>query len=990
MERDRRSIPQAWPKLLARLVLLLFLGLGAWRPNRCLGQQISYEGQAVAYVDVIARPGVDVDALRRLLALKAGATYSDAQVQVSIDALAHAGKFTHVVLKVRPEAEGLRVMFICQPVFYLGVVKFPGAGKAFNYGQLLQTVNFSSEDPYEAGWVSSGRDALLKLFKKNGYFAARVRAATELDEPHRLANVVFNVTLNKKARVGQVKVTGTDPKEAAHLEGTVHSFAAKLKAQSLSPGKPFRPKRIQAAVANMQEELTDQGHIAAKITTEPPVFHPETSRADVIFSVNLGLQVSVRLRGARLSAVPFLNQRRLRDQIPIYEENSVDPDLIEEGKENLTAYFQKKGYFDVNVRATTESTPQRVSVTYDVDKGKKHEVATISVKGGPALDQEDLAENLGVKSKGFLSRGSFSDDLLQQSAASLTALYQDAGYQDVKVVPHVVDREPRLYLTFQVTQGPRTFVDSVRIEGNQHISTSRLTAHPLDIRPGQPYSPKRVSDDRNHLAAVYLNQGYLQAAIESTVTSAAGKPDHLDVVYRIEEGPQSRIASVITLGQQVTRQGLIDRTAGISPGEPLSQGKLLSAESQLYNLGVFDWVSIAPAGSPGEDTADPNDDVLIKVHEAPRNSVAYGVGLEVAQKGGQIPAGTVALPGLPPVFLANNVAVSGQATLVSPRASFEYNRDNLRGLGQTASVAVLVGRLDQRGLLSYADPHLLGGRWSALWSISAERTSENPIYTARLGEAAFQIAKPITRHQTALFRYSFNRTDLTNLLIPDLVLPKDRNVTLSTLSASWVNDSRDEPLDPHHGLYQTVDFNLSPEAIGSSANVARFLGQFAYYRPVLNPNLIWANSIRIGFARGFAGSTVPLSDSFFTGGATTLRGFPINGAGPQRAVPVCSNPNDPKTCTNIEVPVGGTQLAILNSEMRFPLGLYKGLTGAAFYDGGNVFSHIGFHGQYTNTVGFGVRYETPVGPIRLDVGRLLNPIPGLNPTQFFITIGQAF
>src|SRR5213079_2139924 len=119
-------------------------------------------------------------------------------------------------------------------------------------------------------------------------------------------------------------------------------------------------------------------------------------------------------------------------------------------------------------------------------------------------------------------------------------------------------------------------------------------------------------------------------------------------------------------------------------------------------------------------------------------------------------------------------------------------------------------------------------------------------------------------------------------------------------------------------------------------------------------------------------SHVPISQNFFTGGGSTLRGFPLNVAGPQRTVPACNDPSNPSTCSLIRVPVGGTQLLILNSEFRIPTGIKKGLSVVPFYDGGNVFHPIGFHQfrqTYTNTVGLGLRYATPVGPIRIDFGR---------------------
>ena len=142
-----------------------------------------------------------------------------------------------------------------------------------------------------------------------------------------------------------------------------------------------------------------------------------------------------------------------------------------------------------------------------------------------------------------------------------------------------------------------------------------------------------------------------------------------------------------------------------------------------------------------------------------------------------------------------------------------------------------------------------------------------------------------------------------------------------------------------------------------------------------------------------SGSHVPLSQKFFTGGGSTLRGFPLNGAGPQATIPACGNPSDTSTCGFIRVPTGGAQLFIVNSELRIPLPIKKGLGLVTFYDGGNVYNRIGFRNfmsDYTNSVGFGLRYATPVGPIRIDLGHNLNRISGIKATQIFITLGQAF
>jgi outer membrane protein assembly factor BamA len=354
------------------------------------------------------------------------------------------------------------------------------------------------------------------------------------------------------------------------------------------------------------------------------------------------------------------------------------------------------------------------------------------------------------------------------------------------------------------------------------------------------------------------------------------------------------------------------------------------------------------------------------------------------------------------VSLGNKFTTS-QKSFFGPRFSFQFARRDLRGRAETAAVGFLFSRLDQRGTFTYTDPRLRGSRWASLFSVSGERTTENPIYAAELAQASWQIEKILDakRTKTVRVRYSFQHTNLSNITIPELVLPQDQRVRLSTFSAEYVRDTRDQPLDAHHGIYQTLSFGVTPTALGSSSNFSRFLGQTAFYRP-LKPWLTWANNFRIGFATPFAGSFVPLSERFFSGGADSLRGFPINGAGPQRPVTVCGNPADASTCTIISVPVGGHMLAIMNSEARFPLikanaidlpVIKSGLGAVVFYDGGNVYSNINFHqftSNYTNSIGFGLRYHTPVGPLRIDIGHNLNAPPGVKSTQYFVTLGQAF
>jgi outer membrane protein insertion porin family len=950
-----------------------------------------YNGQNVSAIDLIGNPRRDMEPLRALVRQKAGQPYSQEKVQESIDALAATGKFPKVEVDVVPDLAGLRLNFLLEPAYYIGIVDFPGASN-FPYTRLLQVVNLPDEDPFDKARIPPGDKALQDFLHHSGYFEATVQSDYEIDDTHQLVNVRFTVALGKQARIGSVRFEGVDDSENTRLAHSVRSLRVHFTGGLLKPGKRYSAGRVHAATAEIQRTLSQQHRLASHVEELPPEYHAETNRVDVGFKVQMGPPVVVRVTGARLAVLHFISNRQMKKLIPIYSEGSVDDDLVREGEQNLVSFFQQKGFFDVKVKTDLQQQPDKILLTYDIDKGKKHKVDQISFRGNHELSAKDLLNEVVVKKSHLWSHGRFSEKLLKQSADNLEALYRDHGFEAVKVASQAIDHEPRVDVLFTIEEGPQTIVAEVAVTGNDNVPRSELTKPVgFQLLAGKPFSPRRLTDDRNRISANYLNRGYLNVEVRPSVKRSLNDPHRVAVLYAVTEHQLVRVGEVIYLGQQKTRLSLIRKTARIPAEAPMERGELLEAESRLYDLNIFDWSSAGPKKPITDQT---EESALVKVHESKRNEVTYGFGFEVSHRGGNVPSGTVAVPGGPPLQLGGNQIQPSEATFASPRGSIEFSRRNIRGLGETASAALLLSRLDQRALLTYLQPHFIGSQWKSLSSFSVERTTENPLFAAVLGDLSFQVERELgaKKKNTRLqIRYDFNKTALSHLLVPELVLPQDLNVHLSTFSGTLIRDTRDKPLDAHHGMFGTVTLGVTPTVLGSSANFAKLFGQYAYYKPI--HSVVFANSLRLGLLKSFDGSFVPTSQLFFSGGGTTLRGFPIDAAGPQRIVPFCNVLKGETGCVNITVPVGGNELFILNSEARFPLGIMKTLGGVVFYDGGNVDSAINlrnFADNYSNTIGLGLRYSTPIGPIRFDIGKNLNPVPGIKSIQYFITLGQAF
>jgi len=967
------------------------MGAGAFAQLALQAPSNLYEGQNVSAVSLIASPHRDLQPLIPLVQQKSGEPYSQQKIDAARQALQDTGQFQKVQVSIVPEVSGLRVNFLLEPAYYLGVVSFPGSEKLFSYTRLMQVANLSDEDPYDPSRIPVAETALTDFLHSNGYFQSSVQAEPMIDDDHQLVSVKFEMKPGKQARISSVQIDGTNAPESARLQHAVHSLWARLTGGLLKAGKPYTRERIKSATALMKKSLTKQHRLASSVKENPPRYNASTNRVDVSFTVKVGPVIRIRTEGARLSLVPWLAGRQMKKLIPIYSEGTIDRELVEEGQRNLTEYFQKKGFSDVTVTTDFQKNPDEILLVYKIDRGVKHKVARIVFHGDYAIPPKELLAQVTVKKSHIWTHGSLSQKLLKQSAVNIEALYRDQGYEEVKVTPRAVEREAQIDVDFDIEEGKQTLVEDVQVSGNQNVADAQLTAPKgFQLRSGVPFSPRKLADDRNRISATYLNRGYLNAEVKATVTKTAD-PHRVNVAYAITEHQMVRIDQAIYLGQQHTQLSLISKTAQIAVESPMRRGQLLEAESRLYDLGIFDWSSVGPR-KPITDQTD--EAALVKVHEAKRNEITYGFGFEISHRGGNIPTGTVALPGGGgTIGLQGYQIAPSQSTFASPRGLLQFTRHNMRGMAETASASILASRLDYRFLTTYTQPRFVGSAWSSLSSFSLERNSENPLFTAALGDLSFQVERLISKkHNTRVqFRYDFNRTDLSHILVPDLVLERDRNVRLSTLSGTLIHDTRDKPLDAHKGIFGTIDLGITPTALGSSADFAKLFGQIAQYQPF--HSIVFANSIRVGLASPFAGSFVPTSQLYFSGGGTSLRGFPIDQAGPQRLVPFCDVLQGQSGCVNITVPVGGKQLFILNSEVRFPLRIMKALSGVVFYDGGNVYRAINLHDfvdNYTNTVGFGLRYSTPIGPVRFDIGRNLNPVPGLDPWQYFITIGQAF
>jgi outer membrane protein insertion porin family len=966
------------------------------------------------------------------LAVEIGKPLDRDQVARSLRALYGLGEYTDLKAVTTPVGSGVRLDFVVRESLFFNRVLIEGLTPPPSDTAAAAAMQITLGRPFRQEDVDEGLARLRDVLKEEGLYTAQVSAKNVPYPATHQMDVVVHVKPGPRARVESVELKNE----------TAYHDAELLSRMKMKPGQLVTTARIQRGTDRIRKFLVKKGRLSARATVRRGEYNAAKNTITLALEVTEGPQVDVAVTGAKFS------KGDLKRLVPVYQEGAVDTDLLEEGKRNIRERLERDGYFDAQVNYTTDTKEVEVKeqktkgteevITYHIERGDRHRLVGIEFSGNHYFSTELLRGRLQIYRAAFGSRGRFSRRLIDSDAESMRGLYDSNGFLDAKVDGQVLDnykgKEGDVFVRFAIREGEQTRVASLSIEGAHAFKEEELLGV-IASAPGQPYSDFNVTIDRDNILAMYFNEGYPEATFTSTaerVAEETGKTDKapetpgndksqkkeeeqerktkleaaqaapVRLVYRITEGPQTRVRRILLSGYSRTRQGVIWREIRVKQGEPLREGDVVESQRRLYNLGVFNRVTIEPQNPDG---SDPDKDIVVLVEEAKRYTMAYGGGFEVQR-------------------LASTTNPTGGEVQAAPRGIFELTKVNLTGRADSLSLKLRGSTIEDRALLGYSIPNTFGSsHYSTQATAYTEKTQDINTFTAMRYEGSVQLTDKITPLTTVLYRYAFRKvlvSDLNTHIAPEEIPLFEQPTLVSEFGVTWLRDARDNPADATKGSFNSADFSVASTSIGSSASFLRFYFQNSTYYPIKR-RFSFARSIRIGILEPFANTEsltfppptatqctaaavpgplpeiIPLPERFFAGGGTSLRGFALNQAGPR----------DP--CTGF--PVGGQALLVLNQEFRFPMRLpFVGtaLGGALFYDGGNVYSRIDHFtlrayspkpifalqdpsqppsatnptlcvynctnelNYFAHTVGFGIRYATPVGPIRVDLGYQIN------------------
>ena len=920
------------------------------------------------------------------------------------------GLFDTIEATAAQDGDGVALTFRGAARAFIGRVTVDGARGATLNTQLERTGRLNAGTRYSDARMQQALDQMRQLMASNGFHEAAFQYTLTPEPAEQLVDISVRVTPGPQARVGTVTVTGDSGM-------TPEEF---LRRARLRPGRAVDRDTVSRALEGVLRYYQRQRRLEADVKLESQAY--AEGRVNFRFTANRGPIVDVRVDGARLS------QGHIRRLVPIYEEGSVDEDLLNEGGRRIRNFFQTQGYFDVRVDHNQQTPEQgQVLITFNVDLGARRKVESVKVKGNRYFDSQTLQGLLSVRAANPLDRqGAFNQALVASDIASLTDVYRNNGFSRVAVTVETgppadanaaqTDRTARntpapLTVVYHITEGPQQRVGTVTFTGNQHVDTPTLAAQ-MNTVPGQLLSPRNLAGDRDALMIDYMTRGFNEVRVDVEQTPAPGDEDKVNVAFRINEGSQTFVRKVLLTGLNFTRPGTVARSITVKAGDPLNQQALQETQRNLYDFALFNEVDTAVQNPNGGET---EKTVLIQTVEARRWTLTYGAGFE-AQTG--TPQNNCA------GYIAAGVQCSPNGrTGISLRGLASITRNNLFGREQSASIQGNYGQLEQRINLIYQYPHFLGSRKLGFTFTGGYGNSlAVTTYVASRLDAGLRLTQNagnrepgFSRANTFIYEFDFRRVKVASnslQVFPDAIEQLSTAVRVGGPGFTWIRDTRDNPVDARRGSYISFQEFLSASPFGAQAQFNRIDVTNSGFYSFGHGRFVLARNTRYGQLRAFgneSGRLIPLPERLYAGGATSLRGFSTNAAGPR----------DPQT----GFPIGGAGALMNSLELRLPPPTlpYFGDTVSfvPFYDMGNIFTNAGdawasalrvrqpdraacmiltppkgnppsvppptgpttstgTQGQcsfnfFSQTPGIGLRYHTPVGPIRFDFSYNLNP-----------------
>jgi len=726
-----------------------------------------------------------------------------------------------------------------------------------------------------------------------------------------------------------------------------------------------------ASIAPAGNSRIDSGAILRNISSRAgDIYDAEQLRNDVKNVFKMGYFDDVRLRvedTAKGKAVIFdVKEKPVISQVTISGEDALKEDdirevisvtpntilnslKIREAVDNIKSLYKSKGYYN------TEVTPElsypnvdQVNIVFTIEEGEKVFIKDIRFVGNESFKDSELRKVMGTKEKGWLSfitdSGVLKRDILEQDTAKITSFYHSHGYIEATVgLPEITQEGEWLYITIEISEGDRYRVGNIELTGDI-IGSKEEVLSLLKIRNEEYLSRNILREDTLRLNDFYAENGYAFAEATPTVNMKR-EEKVVDISIDINKGDLVYINRITIKGNTRTRDKVIRRELLVREKSVFDSKALRRSHQRLQRLDFFEDVSITPEPSPDKTTMD----LVVEVKEKPTGAFSIGAGYSSVDS---------------LMFMA------------------ELSQNNFLGRGQRLALSGAVSSSSARYNLGFTEPHFYDTRlMMGIDLYNWERDYED--YTRDSTGFALRFGYPVWELWNSSFSYGYDNTNLKNVskyVDPSIKDTMDIHVT-SYVTFNLSRDTRNNLYTPNRGSENAIHTKYAGGILGGDSQFTKVDGFTSWYFPgfffedtafhfQLTAGEVWENE----------NGALPDYEKFYLGGINSIRGFKT------RSIAVTST--DPET--GIEYDVGGRIMWFTNIEYHFPLIKAGGLRGLVFYDAGNVYKNEWDFDEIKKSVGAGVRWMSPMGPMRLEWGFVIHPEPDEDKSNWEFSMGGNF
>ena len=595
---------------------------------------------------------------------------------------------------------------------------------------------------------------------------------------------------------------------------------------------------------------------------------------------------------------------------PIWEARVFEDWGLKEGRARILEHMRKKGFLFASVQPSIEKENNTMHVIYTVTPNKKYRILDVSYEGLSYFSPSQLEAEDGER--------------LYELPEEIEYLYRTRGFPDAQVDFYFRRKGGGVDVLFQIQEGNQQTIKNISFEGAR-LFESRMLFSQIDNFEGGPFFQFNIQKDIEKLESFYLNQGIRGTEIVARIESVG--EDIFSVVFRINEGEKVKIEKIVITGNVATNRKTILRELRIKEGDDARSDRIRESKRRLERLGIFTQVRIEEISISPE-----RENLVINIREGKRNYAGLGVGMETATKP------------------QSSALWESDFRL---RGIVEFIRSNVFGSAGQASLIGQFSLREKRAVLSLEQPYFFGLPLRTYMNAWMERESRESFAFDRQGVSLTTI-RPVSETAMFLATLMWAETTLVDLQIePNEVDRQFFPYSKTSISGSFIWDRRNDPFNPERGSFFSCALERAFPLLKEESDYIKTFIKFQQFVPILSGTTFSLTS-RLGLGGGE--TDIPIHERFFAGGSNSFRGERFDELGP--------------VDEDSMKPIGGESLLLLNLELTFPLfSSLKDLRAAVFYDVGNVFEKSDDLSlkSLENAVGFGIRYRTPLGPVRLEL-----------------------